>query len=202
MCSGHFSLATACSATPSCRNDGHTEGDVTRFTYTLTKLGYLNYVKRLGKYELAPTILALGYPFLSNLRIRRAAHDPMQQLADAAEGWVALASRSGLKMIFVDTYSATKITTLRIDVGSRVSMVRSAVGRAFLGGISDMRETTSTSISRAGSAANGWNSGRRWTMPSSRCVPAASVWRTAIGITTCGPSERRSSRRMASRSWR
>src|SRR5215469_5383641 len=37
---------------------------VSRLTYTLTKLGYLTYVERLGKYQLAPAALALGYSAL------------------------------------------------------------------------------------------------------------------------------------------
>ena len=34
---------------------------VTRLTYTLCKLGYLMQVPRLGKYQLAPSAITLGY---------------------------------------------------------------------------------------------------------------------------------------------
>lgn len=110
---------------------------VSRLTYTLTELGYLNFIKRLGKYEPAPSILALGYPVLSNLRIRRIAHDYMQQLANHSTASVALASRDRLSMIYVDACSSAALTTLRLDIGSRVDMARTAVGRAFLAGVSE-----------------------------------------------------------------
>ena len=36
---------------------------VSRFTYTLTKLGYLKQERRSGNYELGTAVVALGYPF-------------------------------------------------------------------------------------------------------------------------------------------
>src|SRR5580704_6893911 len=53
---------------------------VSRLTYTLTKLGYLAYAERLGKYQLAPAALSLGYSALANMRIRQLARGPMQKL--------------------------------------------------------------------------------------------------------------------------
>src|SRR5580658_9911150 len=75
---------------------------VTRFTYTLTKLGYLTYVERLGKYQLAPAALALGYSALANMRIRQIARASMQQLADYADASVALGTRDRLDLIYVE----------------------------------------------------------------------------------------------------
>src|SRR5688500_13806489 len=40
---------------------GLPKATVTRLTYTLTLLGYLSHIERLGKYQLAPAALALGY---------------------------------------------------------------------------------------------------------------------------------------------
>lgn len=110
---------------------------VSRLTYTLKELGYLTFIKRLGKYEPSPSILALGYPVLSNLRVRQVAHEYMQQLATHANASVALASRDRLSMIYVDACSSNAITTLRLDIGSRVQMGMTAIGRAFLAGISE-----------------------------------------------------------------
>jgi DNA-binding IclR family transcriptional regulator len=52
---------------------------VTRLTYTLTKLGHLTHVPRLGKYQLAPAALAIGYSTLANMRIRHVARPYMQE---------------------------------------------------------------------------------------------------------------------------
>ena len=46
---------------------------VTRLTYTLTKLGYLAYVERLGKYQLAPAALVLP-PFSARCDDLRVPH--------------------------------------------------------------------------------------------------------------------------------
>lgn len=108
---------------------------ISRLTHTLTELGYLNFIKRLGKYEPAPAILALGYPVISSLRVRLIARDHLQRLSNDVGLSVALASRDRLSMIYVDAGYATTMTTMRLEVGSRVDMARSAIGRAFLSGI-------------------------------------------------------------------
>src|SRR3974390_1547526 len=59
---------------------GLPKATVSRLTHTLTKLGYLNYVESAGRYEPSPSILALGYCVLSNMRVRQLARDYMQQL--------------------------------------------------------------------------------------------------------------------------
>src|SRR5689334_17253566 len=43
---------------------------VSRLTHTLTKLGYLTYSARLGKYQLGTPVLSLGYAALANMDVR------------------------------------------------------------------------------------------------------------------------------------
>lgn len=114
---------------------GLPKATVTRLTHTLTQLGYLNRIGRLGAYELNPSLLALGYCVLSNIRAREIAHDHMQKLADFGDAMVALGSRDRLSMIYVDLCTSGSLRTLHLNVGSRVSMHNSAIGRAFLSGI-------------------------------------------------------------------
>ena len=52
---------------------------VTRLTYTLTQLGYLNYSPESGKYSLSVGVLALGYSFLASQDIRAIARPLMQE---------------------------------------------------------------------------------------------------------------------------
>ena len=110
---------------------------ITRLTYTLMKLGYLRQTGRNGKYELGPGVLSLGYPLLSGSRIRHVAHDHMAELAKLGGCTVALAARDQLSMVFVDEYCGNTSTTLRVDVGARVEMVNSAIGRAYLAGLAE-----------------------------------------------------------------
>jgi DNA-binding IclR family transcriptional regulator len=110
---------------------------ITRLTYTLVQLGYLRHAGRHGKYDLAPGVLSLGYPLLSGSRIRHVAHDHMAELAKHSGCTVALASRDQLSMVFIDEYCGNSSTTLRVDVGARIELAKSAIGRAYLAGISE-----------------------------------------------------------------
>ncbi|WP_146201882.1 IclR family transcriptional regulator [Teichococcus aestuarii] len=110
---------------------------VSRLTYTLAELGYLRVLHKQGRYEPAPALLALGYPVLANLRVRQAAHDHMRQLAQETGTAVGLASRDRLSMIYVENTASSALATLRLGIGSRVEMARSALGRAFLAALGE-----------------------------------------------------------------
>jgi DNA-binding IclR family transcriptional regulator len=116
---------------------GLPKATVSRLTHTLTRLGYLIHVESSGEYEPSPSILALGYCVLSNLRVRQLARDSMQQLADHAKASVGLASRDRLSMIYVAMCNGSNLRTMRHDVGTRVAVENSAIGRAFLAGITE-----------------------------------------------------------------
>jgi DNA-binding IclR family transcriptional regulator len=108
---------------------------VSRLTYTLTKLGYLTYVERLGKYQLAPAALALGYSALANMRIRQIAHSYMQEFADYADAAVALGTRDRLDMIYIEHCRSKHGVMLRLGLGSRIPMATTAMGRALIAGL-------------------------------------------------------------------
>ena len=116
---------------------GLPKATVSRLTHTLMRLGYLNHVNSLGKYEPSASILALGYCVLSNMRVRQLARDHMQQLSEHASASVGLASRDRLSMIYVSMTHGSNLRTMRHDIGTRVAMETSAIGRAFLAGITE-----------------------------------------------------------------
>jgi DNA-binding IclR family transcriptional regulator len=105
---------------------------VSRLTYTLTKLGYLAHVERIGKYQLAPGALAIGYSTLANMRIRQVARPFMRELADYADASVALAARDRLNMIYVEHARSPSSVLMRLELGSRIPIATTAVGRALL----------------------------------------------------------------------
>ncbi len=117
------------------RATGIPKATVTRLTHTLAELGYLRHLKAEGKYEPAEAILALGYSAVSQLVVRQVAHDPMMELALEHDVSVGLASRDRLSMIFVDVCKSRMLSTLHLEVGSRVPMPTTAAGRAFLAGV-------------------------------------------------------------------
>jgi DNA-binding IclR family transcriptional regulator len=128
---------------------------ISRLTYTLKELGFLTQANRNGKYALSAGVLSLGYPLLSNLRIRHVAHDHMSELARVSGCTVALAAQDNLYMVFVDECCGNSSTTLRIDVGARIEIANSAIGRAYLAGIRlEQREQIFTAL--AGTYGNDW----------------------------------------------
>ncbi|NMO17056.1 IclR family transcriptional regulator [Pyxidicoccus fallax] len=105
---------------------------ISRLTHTLTRLGYLTYSERLGKYQLGTRVLALGFAALSNMGVRDLARPLMQELADYANVPVSLGSRDRLNVVYVEHCRSTAAVTLRLDIGSRLPLATTAMGRALL----------------------------------------------------------------------
>lgn len=110
---------------------------VSRLTHTLTRLGYLNYLDRLEKYQLGTAVLSLGYAVLANLGIRMLARPFMQELADYAGASVSLGSRDRLNMVYIEHCRPDTPITLRLDLGSRIPVATTAMGRALLAALPD-----------------------------------------------------------------
>jgi DNA-binding IclR family transcriptional regulator len=123
---------------------------ISRLTHTLTLLGYLEYSSRHEKYALGTPVLALGYAFLSNIGIRKTAKPHMQELADAVGASVALGNRDRLQMTYIELAHGSSTVALRLDVGARIPIQKSALGMAFLYGLpSSERDFLLQAIQRA-----------------------------------------------------
>jgi DNA-binding IclR family transcriptional regulator len=114
------------------RRTGLPKPTISRLTYTLTKLGYLRYSERQGTYQLGPGVLSLGYAMLSGLDIRERARPLMQELADRVDATVALGARDRMAMVYLEVCRGPGAVTLRIEVGNRIPLAPTAMGRALL----------------------------------------------------------------------
>jgi DNA-binding IclR family transcriptional regulator len=117
------------------RRTGMPKPTISRLSYTLTKLGYLNYSAEQGKYQLGSGVLALGYSLLSNMDVRKLARPDMQALAEYAQCSVALGIRDRLSMVYVESCRGSAAVTLRRDVGSRIPLATTSMGKALLCGL-------------------------------------------------------------------
>lgn len=108
---------------------------VSRLTSTLCKLGYLIQVEESGKYRLGTATLSLGSAMLARLDVRQIARPMMQELADATRSMVSLGTRDRLSMIYVENCRSSSALTLALDVGSRIPIASSAIGRSWLAAI-------------------------------------------------------------------
>lgn len=115
---------------------GMSKSTVSRFTYTLTHLGYVTTEKSSGKYQLGSAVLPIGYPLLANMAIRQIARPLMSELAEAIQGSVSMGVLDRLHITYVETSRHRSIFNTRMsDIGLSVSLAGSAIGRAYLCGM-------------------------------------------------------------------
>jgi DNA-binding IclR family transcriptional regulator len=105
---------------------------VSRLTYTLTKLGYLTPVPRFEKYQLAPSAMALGYAALANLGVRHLSEPFREEVMRETGGAVAVGGRDRHSMIYFGQSRNGLTLGVQLDVGSRIPIATTAMGRAYL----------------------------------------------------------------------
>lgn len=110
---------------------------ISRLTHTLTKQGFLSYVPRVELYELGPEALSMGFTALSNIDVRRIAHPLMQRLADESGFNVGLGMRDRHLMMYADACEGKALVGLTLRPGSRIPIVTTAMGRAYLASLED-----------------------------------------------------------------
>lgn len=103
-----------------------------RLTETLCELGLLRFSERLSKYVPALGLLQLSSPVLARMALRQFARPHMQALADLTEGQVQLAVGHRRELCLVELANGMGNTVFRPEVGVRMSLSRTATGRAYL----------------------------------------------------------------------
>ena len=117
------------------RRCGLPKSTISRLTYTLTKHGYLEHAEDgsgNSGYRLGSAVLALGSAMLARMDMRQLARPLMQELADSSQAMVSLGMRDRLSMIYVENCRSESALTLSLDVGSRIPLATTAMGRAYL----------------------------------------------------------------------
>jgi DNA-binding IclR family transcriptional regulator len=111
---------------------GLPKATVNRLAYTLTTLGYLRLDDAANKYALDTGVLSLGFALLAGADALELARPHMRALAREIGAAVSLGCRDGLDMIYLDTIRSETALTLGLAPGSRLSMLTSSMGRAYL----------------------------------------------------------------------
>jgi DNA-binding IclR family transcriptional regulator len=114
---------------------------ISRLTGTLIRLGYLIQLEDSGKYRLGTASLALGSAMLTKLDVRQIARPWMAELAAQSRMDVTLAARDRNEMIFVEICRGQPPESAALQVGDRIPILTSAIGRAWLAVI-DLEERT------------------------------------------------------------
>ncbi len=111
---------------------GLPKATVNRLAYTLTVLGYLRFDDALGKYALDAGVLSLGFALLSGTDTLELARPHLRAFAREVGAAVSLGCRDGLDMIYLETVRSETALTLGLASGSKLSMLTSSMGRAYL----------------------------------------------------------------------
>lgn len=116
---------------------GLPKATVSRLTQTLAEIGMLTYLDSIGKYELAPAVLSLGYTVLSRGEMHTLARPYMLQLAKDSGLGVGLGIRDGIDMTIIEYarghYSSTMTA---IGVGRRLPVGVTSMGWAAVHSLS------------------------------------------------------------------
>jgi DNA-binding IclR family transcriptional regulator len=106
---------------------------ISRFTYTLVKLGYLRQCVDSAKYQLGSAAVSLGYPMLARVRIRQVARPAMHELADLFGCSVSMGVRDRLGIVYVETSRSRAIFAPQFsDIGRWLPIAASSTGHAYL----------------------------------------------------------------------
>ncbi len=108
---------------------------ISRLTQTLAALGYIAYVPRTGRYQLGAGVVALCHSLLSGMSHRIAARPVLQEIADFSKLPASLGMRDQLEMLTIETMRHPHMRPARFDLGSRLPIETTSMGRAYLYGL-------------------------------------------------------------------
>ncbi|GGY08634.1 IclR family transcriptional regulator [Paludibacterium paludis] len=115
---------------------GLPKSTVSRLSYTLAAQGYL-VADPAGGYRPGPTLLALAATALAGHDVRRAAAPLMQAFSLEHAVSTSLAVRDGTDVVYLETCRSQARVSVQLNVGSRVPLATTAIGRALYAGLPD-----------------------------------------------------------------
>lgn len=105
---------------------------ISRITHTLTELGYLSYHEGFGCYELGGAMLTLGHVAKASFDALQDAIPIMSELAAFSNANVGIGTRDRLNMLYLIVAKAPSGIGLRFEAGSKMPLIQTAMGRAYL----------------------------------------------------------------------
>jgi len=115
---------------------GLPKATVSRLAYTLAANGYLEYSEHNGQFYLGARVISLGFSALGAIRVRQVARPFMRELADSCSASVGIGSRDRHTMLYIENAASAANQNFRLNIGSRVPLATSAMGRAYYCGLS------------------------------------------------------------------
>ncbi len=109
---------------------------VTRLVSTLVALGHVRAVPDSERFQLAAGVVRLAEAFLGGLDVRGAARPHLVALSESTGASSLLGVRDGHEMLVIEAArSRSAVASLAADIGTRMALATSALGRAWLAGV-------------------------------------------------------------------
>jgi DNA-binding IclR family transcriptional regulator len=116
---------------------GLPKATVSRLAHTLAANGYLEYAEHNSKFYLGAHVISLGFSVLGALRVRQVARPFMRELAESCSASVGIGSRDRHTMLYIENSASAANHNFRLNIGSRVPLATSAMGRAYYCGLDE-----------------------------------------------------------------
>lgn len=119
------------------RATGLNRATARRFLHTLEADGYVS--NDNGRYSLRPSVLELGYAYLSAMSVDDLFHKHLQELAEQVHESCSAGVLDGNDVVFVARAQTSypRMMTLALSVGTRIPAYLTAIGRVLLAEFSD-----------------------------------------------------------------
>ncbi len=112
------------------KRTGLTRATARRLLLTLTTLGYASTDGR--NFTLTPSVLDLGYAYLSSLNIQQIAQPFLEALSEEVHESSSISVLDGSDVVYVARVPTTRIMTLALGLGSRLPAHCTSMGRVLL----------------------------------------------------------------------
>jgi DNA-binding IclR family transcriptional regulator len=111
---------------------GLPKATVSRLAFTLVALGFLRQDAARRSYQLGNGGLTIGFRILGNAEIAAIARPELEELAALSQAAVSLGVRHQHSMVYIAHARGQARLTLSLDVGARIPIESTSMGRAFL----------------------------------------------------------------------
>jgi len=114
------------------RATGLTRAAARRFLLTLEELGYVSYNENDRRFSLRPTVLSLGYAYLSSLSFTDIAQPHMEAVVEQVHESCSAAVLDGAEIVYVARVPTKRIMAISLALGSRLPAHATSMGRVLL----------------------------------------------------------------------
>jgi len=117
------------------RKTGITRAAARRILMTLESLGYVTSVGRL--FSLRPSVMQLGYAYLSSFSLAEIAQDHLEALAEELHESCSASVLDDEDIVYVARASTNRIMTIGLSVGTRLPAYCTSMGRVLLAALDE-----------------------------------------------------------------